>query len=155
VWEARDQEPVLDTNLFAFAPTNYGAQWVEAEAQWPDGRRAFAAADFFATNGLPTVSVVASVADVTTGVPVPGQFTFSRTDNLNPAVTVWYQLGGTATKFIDYRTPQGDMPVSVTIPGWAASTNLSIVAVDHGVPQGAKTIVLTLATNAAYNLGSP
>src|SRR5207237_9656025 len=41
VWEARDQEPVI-AQEFAFAPKNVGEQWVEAEAMWPDGRRAFA-----------------------------------------------------------------------------------------------------------------
>ena len=40
VWEARDQEPHYGTS-FTFTPTNSGSQWIEAEAQWPDGRRAF------------------------------------------------------------------------------------------------------------------
>jgi hypothetical protein len=41
VWEARDQEPVI-AREYAFMPRNVGEQWVEAEAMWPDGRRAFA-----------------------------------------------------------------------------------------------------------------
>jgi len=41
VWEAQDQEPVIGST-FRFAPTNDSPQWIEAEAQWPDGRRAFA-----------------------------------------------------------------------------------------------------------------
>nr|AIA18971.1 Concanavalin A-like lectin/glucanases superfamily [uncultured bacterium] len=43
VWEARDQEPVIAAEL-AFVPKSVGEQWVEAEAMWPDGRRAFAKA---------------------------------------------------------------------------------------------------------------
>src|SRR5262249_55934269 len=43
VWEARDQEPVIATD-FAFVPKSVGEQWIEAEATWPDGRRAFAKA---------------------------------------------------------------------------------------------------------------
>jgi hypothetical protein len=43
VWEARDQEPAFGPT-FSLTPRNSGPQWVEAEAEWPDGRRAFAAA---------------------------------------------------------------------------------------------------------------
>ena len=58
VWEARDQEPVMGPG-FEFAPVHSGIQWVEAEAQWPDGRRAFAAASFAANHadgGSPLVA---------------------------------------------------------------------------------------------------
>jgi hypothetical protein len=48
-WEVRDQEPTFD-NSFTFSPKNNGAQWVEAEAQWPDGRRVFAKATFQANS---------------------------------------------------------------------------------------------------------
>jgi hypothetical protein len=46
-WEARDQEPAFGST-FTFSPKNNGAQWIEAEAQMPDGRRAFAKASFAA-----------------------------------------------------------------------------------------------------------
>jgi hypothetical protein len=43
VWEARDQEPAFGGLDYTFTPMlNEGAHWVEAEVQWPDGRRAFA-----------------------------------------------------------------------------------------------------------------
>jgi len=45
VWEARDQDPRLG-NSFTVLPQNNGTQWVEAEAEWPDGRRVFASASF-------------------------------------------------------------------------------------------------------------
>jgi hypothetical protein len=45
VWEAGDQEPVFGSSR-VFLPVNSGRQWVEAEAQWPDGRRAFAITNF-------------------------------------------------------------------------------------------------------------
>jgi hypothetical protein len=48
-WEARDQEPAYGTN-FTFSPKNNGPQWVEAEAQWPDGRRVFAKGSFNANS---------------------------------------------------------------------------------------------------------
>ncbi|HEX4262912.1 MAG TPA: glycoside hydrolase family 9 protein [Verrucomicrobiae bacterium] len=47
VWEARDQEPMFG-KTFSFTPANPGAQWLEAEAQLPDGRRIFAVTNFVA-----------------------------------------------------------------------------------------------------------
>ena len=49
VWEARDQEPSFGST-FTFTPSNSGAQWVEAEAQLPDGRRVFAKSSFNANS---------------------------------------------------------------------------------------------------------
>jgi hypothetical protein len=48
-WEARDQEPSFGAT-FTFSPKNNGTQWVEAEAQMPDGRRIFAKASFEANS---------------------------------------------------------------------------------------------------------
>ena len=43
VWEARDQEAAFGGQSYTFAPGPAdGLYWVEAEVQWPDGRRAFA-----------------------------------------------------------------------------------------------------------------
>jgi hypothetical protein len=39
-WEARDQDPAFGST-FTITPKNSGAQWVEAEVQYPDGRRVF------------------------------------------------------------------------------------------------------------------
>jgi hypothetical protein len=48
-WEARDQDPAYGPT-FSFAAKNNGTQWVEAEAQWPDGRRVFAKGSFNANS---------------------------------------------------------------------------------------------------------
>jgi hypothetical protein len=43
VWEAMGQVPSFGGTNYTFTPgPNYGAYWVEAEVQWPDGRRAYA-----------------------------------------------------------------------------------------------------------------
>jgi len=43
VWEARGQEPAFGGQTYTFSPgPSAGTYWVEAEVQWPDGRRAFA-----------------------------------------------------------------------------------------------------------------
>ena len=49
IWEGRDQEPAYGST-FTFTPQNNGLQWVEAEAQWPDGRRVFATVNFTANS---------------------------------------------------------------------------------------------------------
>jgi len=49
VWEGRDQEPAYGPT-FSFTPQNNGVQWVEAEAQLPDGRRVSVAANFTANS---------------------------------------------------------------------------------------------------------
>jgi hypothetical protein len=49
VWEGRDQQPAFGST-FTFTPVNDGDQWAEAEVEWPDGRRAFAEADFQANS---------------------------------------------------------------------------------------------------------
>jgi hypothetical protein len=45
VWEAAGQEPPLGSP-FNFAGEKEKPEWVEAEAQWPDGRRVFAVKNF-------------------------------------------------------------------------------------------------------------
>src|ERR1051326_4398460 len=45
VWEAQGQEPAFG-NPFSFVPEKDGPKWVEAEVQFPDGRRVFAAKNF-------------------------------------------------------------------------------------------------------------
>lgn len=47
VWEVNGAQPVLGGSL-SWKPAAAGPQWVEVEAQWPDGRRAFATKDFVA-----------------------------------------------------------------------------------------------------------
>ncbi len=47
VWEAPGQEPVFG-KTFSFNPASTGPQWLEVEAQLPDGRRVFAVTNFVA-----------------------------------------------------------------------------------------------------------
>lgn len=51
VWEAAGQEPKFGARC-DFTPAHAGPQWIEAEALWPDGRRAFASLDFSALGAV-------------------------------------------------------------------------------------------------------
>lgn len=43
IWEAQGQEPSFGGSSYTFTPgPQSGSYWIEAEVQWPDGRRAFA-----------------------------------------------------------------------------------------------------------------
>ncbi len=56
IWEAREQEPSFGGTSYTFMPgPNYGDYWIEAEVQWPDGRRAFASNSVFVHIEAPPV----------------------------------------------------------------------------------------------------
>ncbi|HEX4265675.1 MAG TPA: glycoside hydrolase family 9 protein [Verrucomicrobiae bacterium] len=59
VWEGLGQDPAFDGLSHTFAPPlQEGPCWVEAEVQWPDGRRAFATNSIIvSTNAPPQLSV--------------------------------------------------------------------------------------------------
>jgi hypothetical protein len=155
VWEAQGNEPAYGTT-FTFLPSSYGEQWVEVEAQWPDGRRVFAVTNLFASNSLPTVTVVASDASASFGSSTDtAAFTFTRTGSTAADLTVNFQFTGTAAKWTDYRRPQGDMPEFLVIPAGASSAAMTILAVTNSTGANPSTVILTMANNAAYNVGSP
>jgi hypothetical protein len=85
-----------------------------------------------------------------------GVLTFTRTGDTSAALTVNYNLSGTATKWVDYyRLPQGDMPVSVTIPAGSAATTLAVTAKGNSTGASPETAVFTLAASSSYSVGSP
>ena len=154
LWEAKDNEPAYGSS-YTFSPKTFGAQWVEVEAQWPDGRRVFAKADLYATNHLPIVSVEASTPTASETPPVPGVFTFTRRGgNINSPVTVNFRYSGTATKWEDYYRPQGDTPEDVTIPAGASSVTLTLVARPDTLAESTETVNVTINPNSSYELGA-
>lgn len=71
IWEAAGQEPSFGTQNYTFSPgSTAGSYWVEAEVQWPDGRRAFA------TNSVIVSSNAAPVLSEPQGLP-DGGFSFT------------------------------------------------------------------------------
>jgi hypothetical protein len=107
------------------------------------------------TPTLPTVTVTATDASAAIGTTDTATLTFSRTGATTAALTVNYTLGGTAVALTDYRLANGTtMPVSVTIPAGSATTTLTLQAIANSTNANPETIVLTLASNAAYTLGS-
>ncbi|HEX4644327.1 MAG TPA: Ig-like domain-containing protein [Verrucomicrobiae bacterium] len=109
-----------------------------------------------AVGTLPVVSVAATVSTAVIGTANYGAFTFTRTGDTSSALTVNYTLGGTATKWDDYRRPvTGDMPVAITIPAGASSYTMQIAAIGNEFNVNPETASLTLNTDPSYNVGSP
>jgi hypothetical protein len=154
VWEAQGQEPAYGDS-FTFTPTGYGEQWIEVEAQWPDGRRVFAATNLFANNALPTVSIASSDAVMTEGGTDTAVFTLTRTGSTTSDLVVTLAPSGTATKWNDYRRTSGDMPDSFTIPAGTSSVAITVYAPDDAAVEGAETATLTVLPGTGYNIGSP
>ncbi|SDS42692.1 S8 family serine peptidase [Opitutus sp. GAS368] len=98
---------------------------------------------------LPTVTVTAPVAAASESGPTPGVFRISRSGGTANPLTVYYMLTGTAQNGVDYRT----LPGAVTIPKGYGSATVTVMPVDAQPNDGAKTVILTLAANAAYTVG--
>ncbi|MEW6304985.1 MAG: glycoside hydrolase family 9 protein, partial [Verrucomicrobiota bacterium] len=154
VWEASGHEPAFGSS-YVVTPTVFGPHRVEVEAVWPDGRRVFAATNFVATNGLPTVTVTATKPSAVEGSTAPGEFSLARTGDTGGELTVTYRFSGTAAKFTDYKRVQGDMPEFVVIPAGASSATVSFLAVDDTIVEGPETVIVTVLPGATYNLGIP
>ncbi len=80
-----------------------------------------------------------------------GEFTFSRFGTTNAAVTIFYNISGTASNGVDYV----GITNSIVIPAGSLIAKLPIVPIDDALVEGAETVTLTLQTNLAYTPGTP
>jgi hypothetical protein len=83
--------------------------------------------------------------------PKNALFTIRRFGPTNAALTVAYQISGTAKNGIDYV----ELPGTLTIGAGERRTLLPIVPLDSGEPHTNKTIVLKLSSSPDYQLGFP
>lgn len=77
------------------------------------------------------------------------KFFLSRTGATTSALTVNYQLSGTATEGLDYTSPSG----SVIIPAGKAGAFVSISMLADTLAEGDETIVLNVVPNSNYSAG--
>lgn len=99
----------------------------------------------------PTVAVTATDATASEAGPDAGTFTITRSGSTSAALTVNYSVGGTASNGADFQT----LPGAVTIPAGAASTAVTVTPVDDASVEGSETVIVTLAANSPYSVGSP
>ncbi len=84
------------------------------------------------------------------GLAASGLLTLSRTGATTADLAVNYTVGGTASSGGDFTTLTG----TATILAGSATAEVNVVAVDDAVSEQLKTVVVTLAANAAYVVDS-
>ena len=99
---------------------------------------------------LPTVTIAATSPNAAEG-GASAQFLVTRTGSTAAALTVNYTVSGTATIGADYQTLVGN----VVIPANVSMAPIMIIPIDDNLVEGNETVILSLAANAAYILGSP
>lgn len=98
----------------------------------------------------PIVSVVPAAPTAAEGGATPLRYTFTRTGGPTTApLTVHFTFVGTATLGQDFASA-----LSVIIPAGQASTTLSITPIDDTLVEPSETVILQLASNAAYRLSA-
>ncbi|ODU25327.1 MAG: hypothetical protein ABS95_00205 [Verrucomicrobia bacterium SCN 57-15] len=82
-------------------------------------------------------------------------FLFRRSDPTNSALTVNFEIGGSASNGVDYAA----IPNSVVIPAGERFARLAIIPIDDAIPEGPETVVLHLTpdtnTPPPYIVGWP
>jgi hypothetical protein len=135
---------------YALAPSG----WTNPVSIGPD----VSSLDWSAT-AAQVVSVAATDA-VAASPPNPdnGTFTLSRTGSLAGALTVRFNLAGTATYLTDYTlspTVGSSPPYQRSIPAGAASITLVLVPTTSQLTVDPETVKLALVENSSYVLGTP
>ena len=97
------------------------------------------------------VTVATTIPGASRLGPTNGQWTLTRTGSTAAALTVSYNLGGTAVNGVDYNT----LATSITIPAGAASATLSVTPKPATNYVGSEAVTLSLTGSAAYTVGSP
>lgn len=95
----------------------------------------------------PLVYVLATDAEAGESGANSGTWFILRTGSFGTALTVTYELGGTATSGSDYQT----LPSSVVIPAGQVFAQIELVPIADAVAEGTETVTLTL-TPGAYDL---
>lgn len=117
-----------------------------------DGTTGYVIADavqFSLATNLPVLCIWATDARASRFRPHPGSFTVSRSGDINQPLRVYLSIGGTALNGSDYQP----LDAAILLPAGVACTNVSLLPRTGALPVGDKTVVVSLATNAAYAVG--
>lgn len=104
---------------------------------------------------LPVVRIMATDAVAREGTDNTATFRIRRTGPTNSALTVFYNIRGTASNGVDYVT----IPHSATIPAGRRGTRIVITPIDDNLPERVETVrlhlVLPPVVPATYEIGRP
>jgi hypothetical protein len=99
----------------------------------------------------PVVTIMASDAVAAETGNDSGTFTITRTGATTAPLTVALTVGGTASNGSDYTT----ISTSATILAGASSVTVTVNPIADGVTEPTETVILTLAANGSYLVGTP
>jgi hypothetical protein len=99
---------------------------------------------------IPIVTIAATDANAAEANTDPGTFTITRTGATTSALTINYNLTGTASS-TDY-TPA--LTGTVIIPVGSTSAALTITPINDNLVEGSETVTLRLVDTADYDLGA-
>jgi len=97
----------------------------------------------------PVVTLTASVATTDETAAKPGLITFYRSGDLSAALTVSFDLGGSAKADVDYH----GIPTTLTFPAGAATATAAITAIGDFEKQPLRTVFCSLRSDPAYQVG--
>jgi len=98
---------------------------------------------------LPTVEVVASDSVASEDGPDPAVFAVVRSGDTSAAITIAYELSGSAVAGVDYPAATGLLTMQ---PGQTVA-KLTLLPLADSEAEGDETIVFTLTPSASYQLG--
>ena len=98
-----------------------------------------------------TVTMSITTAQATEAGTGPGIVTIARAGSTAASLAVRYTVGGTARAGTDYVALSGN----VTIAAGASSATVAIVPINDTLYESNETVVLTIASDTAYDIGSP
>ncbi len=106
---------------------------------------------FIHDDHAPTVSISTPVGTLSEQGDTTGEFTISRGGVTGGDLTVYLAISGTATPGADY------LPLNNTavIPNGASSVTLEVIAFHDLIWEMTEDVILTVQTNANYNVASP
>lgn len=98
-----------------------------------------------------SITVTASDPNASETGPDTGTFTVTRTGSLNEALTINYNITGTATGSTDYSALAGAMVIASD----SASAAVVVTPILDLIAEGTETVILTIAGSSHYRIGSP
>jgi hypothetical protein len=103
---------------------------------------------------LPVVSIVANDPNAAEAGLDPGQFTVSRTGPTTSPLTVTLNRSGTATNGTDFTAITSTLSLVISSGQSSATLDVTLSSNDNS-NEGPETVIETIATNAAYTIGTP
>lgn len=100
---------------------------------------------------LPTVRMTATDAAASESGTDLGSFDLTRTGDTALALAVQLSIAGSASNGADYQT----ISSTATIPAGSVSIIITVTPIEDAEVESQETVILTVVTDAAYNVGMP